>query len=318
MIVTEQDEQVADYTGFDFRRMWERRDKVTEVERAIVRATLADGDPRRILEVGTGFGRLLGTVTSLGREVVATDFDVGSLERVQVPAVESGVRVIRVAANLYHLPFVDDSLTGATMVRVYHHLMAPRVALGELSRVLRPGSTLLVSYQPRPSAGTLIGDVQRALRAAENGRPDSATFSRGTVIFPAAPFPIRCGNRQEFQRTELHTGFDCVREVGAGFEEYSILRRLPARLFVHGGTALGRAPAFPTRFAVLRKAGESSGPLPTLSGSLACPRCGQSQPDWLDSSDVLCRNCGFVGGRRGPVLDLRWVPPGIPRRKVGA
>lgn len=302
------DESIVDYTGFDFAGLWSGREKVSEVERSIVSRALASGDRRRILEVGTGFGRLLGTVSRVGAEVVATDLDLASLRR---PSVEESVRpgVVRVAANLYHLPFVDGAFTGATMVRVHHHLLDPVSALAEMARVLRPGSSLVVSYQPTPSLGTLVNDVQRALRSSRTEPYRSVSFARPPVLIPPKPFPIRIVGKKEFAREAGRAGFVLGKEVGAGFEEYSPLRRLPSRLFVRLGTTLGRAPGFPTRFVAMVREGHADKPLPEISGILACPRCGLSRPRWSESEILECDRCAFVGTREEDVLDLRYVPP---------
>jgi len=314
MIASPSAEDIVDYASFDFASLWPGRDKVTTVERSILREAFAGSDSRRILEIGTGFGRLLPVLTEVGTEVVATDLDAERLAEVSLPVDEGRLR--RVAANLYHLPFVDAAFTGATMVRVYHHLLAPERALAELSRVLRSGSTAVVSYQPRPSVGTLVGDVQRALRRSGGRRMPPVTFARGSVILDVDPFPIRAAERGQFASEVLGSGLDWIRDIGAGFEEYSVLRRFPARLFVRGGTVLGRAPAFPTRFAILSKQGTSQGFLPPVSEILACPRCRTPHPEWFASAAPECRSCGFEGTHAGDLLDLRYIPRGTPQRRA--
>jgi SAM-dependent methyltransferase len=314
MIASESSEDVVDYARFDFASLWAGRDKVTAVERSIVREVFVASDRRRILEIGTGFGRLLPVLTQIGEEVVATDLDAERLADVSVPFGEG--RLLRVAANLYHLPFADESFTGATMVRVYHHLLAPERALAELSRVLRGGSTAVVSYQPLRSVGSLIWDIQHAFRRNSGPRTPALTFGRGSVVLDSDPFPIRVLERGQFTDEVRGSGLEWIRDVGAGFEEYSLLRQFPSRLFVRGGTALGRAPAFPTRFAVLSKRGSSLGALPAVSEILACPQCRTRQSDWSARATLACRACGFHGTRVGDLLDLRFVPPGTPQWKA--
>ncbi len=310
-------ESVSDYAGFDFLALWKGRGRVTEVEREIVRRALLPADHRRILEVGTGFGRLLGTLTALGQEVVATDFDRAVLGK--VPEKLAPREPLRVAANLYHLPFVDGAFTSASMVRVYHHLTDPVSALTELGRVLRAGARLVLSYNPRPSVGTFVQDVRRALEPARTGtRFRSATFARGSVTLPPAPFPVEVPDRRTFARTVRAAGFDPRAEVVAGMEEYRIARRAPAALFVHLGFAIGRAPGFPVRFAVLERTGTDAGPLPGPDAILACPRCRAALPFPEDDREISCDRCGPVGARSGHVIDLRFVPEGVPRWKGAA
>lgn len=308
-------EEIVDYSGFDFAGLWKGRDRVSEVERSIVARAFPRKDRLRLLEVGTGFGRLLGSLTAVGREVVTTDLDLGSLERLRLD--DTAPPVVRVAANLYHLPFAEGSFTGATMVRVHHHLLDPSAALSEVARVLRGGSSLIISYQPTPSLGTLVLDVQRALTASRTEPFRSVTFARRPIVLTPHPFPIRAAPRREFGREAARAGFSCESEVGTGFEEYSPLRWIRAESFVRLGTNLGRAPAFPTRFVRAVKVGSAEGPLPPLSAIFACPRCRCPQPDWGEVARPECESCHFAGGRRGSVLDLRFSPPRARRWEVG-
>ena len=308
-------ESVSDYTGFDFAALWPGREKVTEVERAIVSGALRDGDCRRILEVGTGFGRLLGALTELSDEVVATDFDLPGLMR--LPGIGSTSNPMRVAANVYHLPFADGAFTSATMVRVYHHLSQPERALQEVARVLRGGGRLVISYNPKPSLGTFVNDVQRAIHPSARARFRSITFTAGPTVLDPDPFPIFVSDRPAFERTVSASGFRPGVEVVSGLEEYYLMRHVPARWFVRIGTAFGRAPAFPARFATLSRPGSDSSSLPPLRELFSCPRCGSPRPEWGLSGPLECDRCPFSGKRHNGVLDLRYVPEGATRWEPG-
>jgi SAM-dependent methyltransferase len=298
--------EISDYDGFDFRTLWRGREKVTEVESRLLFRTFISGDRRRLLEVGTGFGRLLGSVEAVAEEVVATDFDLTSLKRLDGNRPGAN-RTLRVAANLYHLPFVDGSFTGATMVRVYHHLSDPAGAFRELRRVLRPRSRLFVSYSPRPSIGTLVNDIQSALHPSPQIPFRSVTFSRKRCVeLTPDPFPVYVAPREEFQETARRSGFATLLEFGSGLEEYHLSRHVPADWFVRIGAALGRAPGFPMRFAVLEVPDGPAGRLPAREEMVACPVChGPLQPR---EAGAQCRKCAFSGTLSDGVLDLRYVP----------
>ena len=309
-------EIISDYRRFDFAALWKGRERVSEVERAILLMSLAPHERRRLIEIGTGFGRLVGALRSVAEEVVATDFDLGALE--QLPEATVRRTSLRVAANLYHLPFVPGAFTLGAMVRVYHHLANPAAALTEAGRVLRGGGRLVVSYTPRPSVGTIVNDVQRAIRPSARGGFRSATLGSGVVALDPDPFPIYVGRRRDFARAAQVGGFEPESEVGAGFEEYSLARALRAAGLVRLGAALGRAPGFPTRFALLRRTGSSDTSLPELQDLLACPRCRTPRPDWGRGGELACAACGFMGRRSLGVLDLRYLPDGSRRWEAKA
>jgi ubiquinone/menaquinone biosynthesis C-methylase UbiE len=314
MIEATAGESICDYSEFDFKALWKGRDKVTTVESAILRECLREADRRQILEVGSGFGRLLGGLTRAADEVVALDFDVGSLGRLIPPS--DGARVLRVAANLYHLPFADSTFTAATLIRVHHHLERPARAFQELHRVLGTGGRLVVSYAPRPSAGTLVQDVRHSLGARGTSNKWT-TFGRSDSSRAAVPFPIYVPTLEEFRSTSTVAGFATEREFVTGLEEFAILRRLPASWFVRIGIAFGNVPAFPTRFALLSKSGAAMADLPPPVDRLTCPRCRTPQPSWGANFEIRCSACGFEGRRHGTVLDLRYTPPGTVRWGAG-
>jgi ubiquinone/menaquinone biosynthesis C-methylase UbiE len=308
-------ETVSDYFGYDFAALWRGRGKVTEVERAIVAEAVRSSDARRVLEVGTGFGRLLPAFGGIAGEVVATDYNLEGL--VRLPTARGETTPTKVAVNVYHLPFVPASFTCAVMVRVHHHLSDPSRALAELARVLAGRGRIVVSYNPRPSVGTLVQDLQRALRTPRGTRFRSVTFATAQVTLAPSPFPVFIGSRLEFARIARGAGLRPVAEVGSGYEEFRVLRSIPARSFVRLGRSLGRAPAFPTRFAILEKAGAPvRPPLPEVARIFACPRCESPRPEWGEPGPLVCALCSFEGERSGDVLDLRYVPPGTPRWAV--
>ncbi len=318
MSATAGTEAISDYEGFDFAALWHRREKVTEVERGLLTTALASSDPRRLLELGAGFGRLLAPLEAMAREVVVTDFDLTSLAGLRPRDGGSG-RTRRVAANVYHLPFVANAFTAASMVRVYHHLSDAGTAMAELRRVLRPAARLFVSYNPRPSVGTLVNDVQRALRPSPGVPFRSITFARSRhVELPPDPFPVHVGPRQEFAATARAAGFECRGEMVSGLEEYYLMRHVPTRLFVRLGTTFGGAPGFPMRFALLAVPAGPAEPLPPLSEILACPRCHAAFGRVEDAGAVVCRRCTFRGAWHGDVLDLRFAAPGSSRWQGGA
>ena len=309
-------ELISDYRGYDFRALWVGREKVTEVEQGLLREAIGRADRRRILDLGSGFGRLLGPLLEMGEEVVATDFDSESLSRIG-PGAQGKRPTLRVAVNLYHLPFADGAFTGATMIRVSHHLEDPVAALREVARVLRGGARLVVSFNPRPSIGTLVNDIQRAIHRSPEGEFRSLTFSRDPEVdLPPDPFPVFVRPRQRFWSDVKEAGLAKQAEMVSGIEEYYLMKYLPTPLFVRIADVFGEAPGFPTRLAILGVPKNSTEELPPIESVMVCPRCKAPLRFDGDRSPV-CPECSFTGGVHEGVIDLRYLPTGARRLGQG-
>lgn len=304
---------VADYEAFDFRALWRGREKVTAVERAVLSRALRGIDGRRLLEVGAGFGRLSDCLTTVGDQVFEFDFDATALAGIPPPKTGQAT-VTKVAGNLYHLPFTDGAFTGASMIRVFHHLTDPAAALGELARVLRVGARLVISYSPRPSVGTFVNDVHRALRRTSTTPFVPATFSRGGWSqVEGLPFPVLAGTCGQFNRLARSADFEIEKESVTGLEEFRLLRWLPERWFVDWADEWSRTRGFPNRFVQLRLVRARDHSESDRDDVLACPRCRTAFDSREPDRAMLCPSCGFEGKRHDGVVDLRYVPPGIPR-----
>jgi ubiquinone/menaquinone biosynthesis C-methylase UbiE len=106
------------------------------------------GSARRVLEIGTGTGRLIPDLRAAapGALVVGVDPAIGML------ALGGGVRAL---ADGMALPFGDGVFDVALACFILHHLPSPAGGLAEAHRVLRPGgamgTTTWASVEPFPA-----------------------------------------------------------------------------------------------------------------------------------------------------------------------
>jgi SAM-dependent methyltransferase len=303
-------EDLADYSGFPFSELWSGREKVTELERALVKDVVQGEDARRVLEVGAGFGRISRSLLSVSSELVLADMDVATLDQADIPS-DPRTEVWRVGANAYHLPFRPGTFTGIVMIRLWHHLSRPSLMLWQLWRALVPGGFALISVTPYPSAGTFIMHLRNRIDRRSLGpvRPVSGG-DLGVLEIPAHPFPIYTSRSSAILDQVRAAGFRLERIFGTGFEEFAGVRHLPMRFFHGIAKGLPRAPGFPTRFLVLRKEGALPPDLLPLCKAFTCPRCGGELAGPEDTGRVRCLPCGWLGRRGERIWDLRYVPPG--------
>ncbi len=103
----------------------------------------------RALDAGAGTGALAFALAPLVREVVAVELVPELLEEGR-KRLEPGSNVTFVEGDVTALPFPDGSFDVVGSRMVLHHVARPELAIAELTRVTRPGGTLLVVDQVAP------------------------------------------------------------------------------------------------------------------------------------------------------------------------
>ena len=107
---------------------------------------LLEGD-ERALDVGAGTGAFAFAIAPRVRAVVAVEADEETAIRARADA-PANVEVL--VADGEHLPFEDHSFDVAATLRTLHHTPRPELLVAELTRVTRPGGTVLVVDQLAP------------------------------------------------------------------------------------------------------------------------------------------------------------------------
>ena len=151
----------------------------------------------RMLEIGAGTGYFTLNLLRQGivDEAIATDISPGMLRVLENSATRFGLDVTTVCADAEALPFEPESFDLVLGHAVLHHLPHLEVALGEFTRVLKPGGMLAFMGEPSrhgdriailpkrlgmlaaPLWRRLVGAAERndvGASGRRNGRPHSA------------------------------------------------------------------------------------------------------------------------------------------------
>jgi len=141
-----------DYQGRDYEGFWVGPGKqyLDKLERKIISRALTGGNA--ILDIGAGFGRLGPCYISKYRESHMLEPATNLREAAERTF---GSAVQYHSGNVYSLPFPDSTFDAAVMIRVFHHLGSPEVALREIHRVLKPGAIFVFSYSNKRNIGRI-------------------------------------------------------------------------------------------------------------------------------------------------------------------
>lgn len=116
----------------------------SEVETVIARL-LGKRGIGSLLDLGTGTGRMLELLGPRAERALGVDLSREMLSVARANLERSDLKNCRVRqADIYRLPFADQSFDTATIHQVLHFLDDPGAAIAEAARVLTPGGRLLV------------------------------------------------------------------------------------------------------------------------------------------------------------------------------
>lgn len=114
------------------------------VEAALLTQLPEDGIGR-LLDIGTGTGRLLEVLAPRVASALGVDASKAMLALARARLARAGLSHCAVRqADMYRLPFGAAAFDVAVLQMVLHHADDPAQVLAEAARVLRPGGTLLV------------------------------------------------------------------------------------------------------------------------------------------------------------------------------
>ncbi len=116
----------------------------SEVEQAIASA-LGDAPLGRLVDIGTGTGRMLELFGPVADSAVGVDRSSEMLRMARVKLEASGVRGVSLRqGDMYALPLDDASADVVILHQVLHYAQAPAHAIAEAGRLLGPGGRLLI------------------------------------------------------------------------------------------------------------------------------------------------------------------------------
>jgi len=117
----------------------------SEVEAAISRA-LGDAPLGRLIDVGTGTGRMLALFAAASDHAIGIDRSPEMLRLARVKLAEAGLDSAELRqGDMYALPLPSGSADTIVIHQVLHYAQNPAAAVAEAARLLGPGGRLLIA-----------------------------------------------------------------------------------------------------------------------------------------------------------------------------
>jgi ubiquinone/menaquinone biosynthesis C-methylase UbiE len=278
---------VCNYEGSDYQtRFWEEGGREYEdLCEAIALKRLLPKSGSLMLELGAGAGRNTSRYQGFER-IVLLDYSRTQLQQAQARLGKNG-RYIFVAADIYHLPFVDSLFDAATMIRTLHHMADAPATLRQVRNILQPGATFILEFANKRNLKSIL---RYAL-----GRQTWSPYALEQVEFAPLNFDFHPRTIRAWLK-EIGFHIEMVLTV-SHFRVGFLKRTIPASLLAGLDSLLQWTGAVwqisPSIFLRTRMTKPNDEPQTTVGGVLSmfkCPECGHTPLEDKDSH-LLCPAC---------------------------
>jgi SAM-dependent methyltransferase/ribosomal protein L37AE/L43A len=250
---------------------------------------------------------------------IIADYSIKALQQAQMNArTNKFTNISLIAANIYHLPFRENTIINSMMIRVIHHLENTDEAVAEIARIMKPSGTFILEYPNKKHikarVRALLNGTVNELNSLEpysvpTQKPEGATTKDRSIMLNYNPRMIE--NLLRAHKMSIY------RQKSMSFFRIPVLKRfLPAGFMVAGESFLqqiaGKTTFTPSIVVASRKTGskgKSSTTKPVdsptdLTSILVCPACNGSFVE--DEHVWTCTNCKLTFKESDGIYDFRY------------
>ncbi len=285
-----QNPPICNYEGSDYQQsFWEQGSRAYEdAAEAIALRRLLPVQGRYMLELGAGAGRNTPRY-AMYEHITLLDYSTTQLQQARQRLGENE-RYRFVAADIYHLPFVDGLFDGTTMIRTLHHMAEAPMALQQIRRTLESNAVFILEYANKHNLKAIL----RYLLRQQNWSP----FTPEQVEFTALNFDF---HPKMVARWLQQTGFKLERTLTVSHFRIALIKKvIPLRLLAWMDGLLQPSGSWvkltPSVFTRSHAVGDT--PSAPAGAFFQCPVC---QTGTLADTppELHCSQCG----RNYPVVD---------------
>ena len=301
-----QNPPICNYEGSDYQQsFWDQGSRAYEdAVEAIALKRLLPQSGSHLLELGAGAGRNTPRYKQYS-QVTLVDYSSTQLQQARQRLGESG-HYRFVAADIYHLPFVQGVFDGATMIRTLHHMAEPLMALQQVRRALQPGAVFILEYANKRNVKSMLRYLLR--------RQTWSPYAPEQVEFAALNFDF---HPKTVDRLLSESGFRPERTLTVSHFRMGVLKKLiPLKALVWLDSLLQPTGSWirvtPSVFTRTAAVGET--PLSPASAFFQCPACASGT--LADTPpELLCSQCGRTYPVKDGIYDFR-LDQEYPRAQV--
>lgn len=287
-----------DLSDYDYSNFWKDRKYEHSVEIQVLNKIWGQSEPISIfIDLGGSYGRLFPTYENISKQQIIVDYSMIGLKKAQsLWGNKASLKLI--AANIYHLPFKNNSINAGQMIRVLHHIEEQDTAINEIFRVLTAKSKFVLEIPNKLHIKNRIKALfnrkfrdyinQEVSRIPSDGTKEGLKEGQTGVFLGYKPNFV-------YQLLKRH-GLDITKKTGASYFRQGFFKKHFSHKILLSFEKIIQLLPFhefaPSIFLQLLKKESETNPLApiTIDDILICPKCGGEINIDTENKKLICIN----------------------------
>ncbi len=295
---------------YDYKTYWDNREYEDSAERIALKKLFKNQSGKWFLDIGGSYGRLTDLYADRYTNPVILDYSLETLAKNRDELRGKYKNVELIAANVYKLPFRENSIDGAMMMRVLHHIESPQTYLEQLEVVLTSKSMYIQEFANSIHIKQILKSLL-SLRFLELLKMDRRQINSGNYEGSDGEETVFLVFHPRFILKSLKKyGFKVSRTIGTSFLRIPFIKRiLPLSILLLIEKMLQSTLSFLkiTPSIIMRTSLEKDGKerveYKKLEDILVCPDC---KGELTFSKDkAKCNDCNMEYLKKDKIWDLR-------------